>query len=304
MNQILYVCENKGNGPKAIKSIVKFFAIVIIVFGIILIGKGSYAIYKNIEINSGDNIPVVYMDRVNNTVVIKAEDNIEISKLIYSWNKGEETILLPNSKKVEEVVLLPNENSVLNVTIVDTKGKETKFMQEWNIEGTDIRKPEIEITTDEDIRKITIIARDETEINYLIYKWNEEEEIKINATENDKLKIQETIDMILGENKLTVKAVDKNGNTETLEKTIIISSKPVIAIKQSNGKLAVTINDEVGIKKVTLNINGQTYGGNYSGKKQLKLNVPLKKGNNTISITAINESDLEQKVVREFTYKQ
>ena len=133
MNQILYIGENKGNGPKAIKSIVKFFAIVIIVFGIILIGKGSYAIYKNIEINSGDNIPVVYMDRVNNTVVIKAEDNIEISKLIYSWNKGEETILLPNSKKVEEVVLLPNENSVLNVTIVDTKGKETKFMQEWNI---------------------------------------------------------------------------------------------------------------------------------------------------------------------------
>lgn len=304
MNQILYVGENKENGPIAIKSIVKFFAIVIIAFGIILIGKGSYAIYKNIEINSGDNIPVVYMNRVNNTVVIKAEDNIEISKLIYSWNKGEETILLPNSKKVEEVVLLPNENSVLNVTIVDTKGKETKFMQEWNIEGTDIRKPEIEITTDEDIRKITIIARDETEINYLIYKWNEEEEIKINATENDKLKIQETIDMILGENKLTVKAVDKNGNTETLEKTIIISSKPVIAIKQSNGKLAVTINDEVGIKKVTLNINGQTYGGNYSGKKQLKLNVPLKKGNNTISITAINESDLEQKVVREFTYKQ
>ncbi len=304
MNQILYMGENKENGPIAIKSIVKFFAIVIIVFGIILIGKGSYAIYKNIEINSGDNIPVVYMDRVNNTVVIKAEDNIEISKLIYSWNKGEETILLPNSKKVEEVVLLPNENSVLNVTIVDTKGKETKFMQEWNVEGIDIRKPEIEITTDEDIRKITIIARDETEINYLIYKWNEEEEIKINATKNDKLKIQETIDMILGENKLTVKAVDKNGNTETLEKTIIISSKPVIAIKQSNGKLAVTINDEVGIKKVTLNINGQTYGGNYSGKKQLKLNVPLKKGNNTISVTAINESDLEQKVVREFTYKQ
>lgn len=39
------------------------------------------------------------MDRVNNTIVIKAEDNIEISKLIYSWNKGEETILLPNSKR-------------------------------------------------------------------------------------------------------------------------------------------------------------------------------------------------------------
>lgn len=95
--------------------------------------------YKGIVANSGNNIPTVYMNRVNDTVVIKAENNIEIAKLIYSWNKGEETVLLPNNKAVEEVVLLPNENSILNVTIVDIKGKETKFMQQWNIEGIDIK---------------------------------------------------------------------------------------------------------------------------------------------------------------------
>lgn len=165
--------------------------------------------YKGIVANSGNNIPTVYMNRVNDTVVIKAENNIEIAKLIYSWNKGEETVLLPNNKAVEEVVLLPNENSILNVTIVDIKGKETKFMQQWNIEGIDIKKPEMEIATDDSSRKITIIARDETQIDYLIYKWNNEAETRVNGTERNKLEIQKTIDMKLGENKLTVTAVDK-----------------------------------------------------------------------------------------------
>ena len=303
MNQILYVGDNKNNGPVAVKSVIKFFAIVIIIFGIILIGEGTYSMYKGIVANSGINIPTVYMNRVNDTVVIKAENNIEIAKLIYSWNKGEETVLLPNNKAVEEVVLLPNENSILNVTIVDIKGKETKFMQQWNIEGIDIKKPEMEIATDDSSRKITIIARDETQIDYLIYKWNNEAETRVNGTERNKLEIQKTIDMKLGENKLTVTAVDKNGNTNTLEKTIIISSKPTIAVKQSNSKIHIVINDEVSIKTVSININGQVYAGEYEAKKQLKLNVPLKQGNNTVSITVTNESGLEQKVVREFIYK-
>ena len=303
MNQILYVGDNKNNGPVAVKSVIKFFAIVIIIFGIILIGEGTYSMYKGIVANSGNNIPTVYMNRVNDTVVIKAENNIEIAKLIYSWNKGEETVLLPNNKAVEEVVLLPNENSILNVTIVDIKGKETKFMQQWNIEGIDIKKPEMEIATDDSSRKITIIARDETQIDYLIYKWNNEAETRVNATERNKLEIQKTIDMKLGENKLTVTAVDKNGNTNTLEKTIIISSKPTIAVKQSNSKIHIVINDEVSIKTVSININGQVYAGEYEAKKQLKLNVPLKQGNNNVSITVTNESGLEQKVVREFIYK-
>ena len=303
MNQILYVGDNKNNGPVAVKSVIKFFAIVIIIFGIILIGEGTYSMYKGIVANSGNNIPTVYMNRVNDTVVIKAENNIEIAKLIYSWNKGEETVLLPNNKAVEEVVLLPNENSILNVTIVDIKGKETKFMQQWNIEGIDVKKPEMEIATDDSSRKITIIARDETQIDYLIYKWNNEAETRVNGTERNKLEIQKTIDMKLGENKLTVTAVDKNGNTNTLEKTIIISSKPTIAVKQSNSKIHIVINDEVSIKTVSININGQVYAGEYEAKKQLKLNVPLKQGNNTVSITVTNESGLEQKVVREFIYK-
>ena len=303
MNQILYVGDNKNNGPVAVKSVIKFFAIVIIIFGIILIGEGTYSMYKGIVANSGNNIPTVYMNRVNDTVVIKAENNIEIAKLIYSWNKGEETVLLPNNKAVEEVVLLPNENSILNVTIVDIKGKETKFMQQWNSEGIDIKKPEMEIATDDSSRKITIIARDETQIDYLIYKWNNEAETRVNGTERNKLEIQKTIDMKLGENKLTVTAVDKNGNTNTLEKTIIISSKPTIAVKQSNSKIHIVINDEVSIKTVSININGQVYAGEYEAKKQLKLNVPLKQGNNTVSITVTNESGLEQKVVREFIYK-
>lgn len=67
----------------------------------------------------------------------------------------------------------------------------------------------MEIATDDSSRKITIIARDETQIDYLIYKWNNEAETRVNGTERNKLEIQKTIDMKLGENKLTVTAVDK-----------------------------------------------------------------------------------------------
>ena len=57
MNQILSVDNNsnnkkgkktktKNNGPIEIGSIVKFFSIAILVFGIFMIGTGSYSMYK------------------------------------------------------------------------------------------------------------------------------------------------------------------------------------------------------------------------------------------------------------------
>ena len=100
MNQILYVGDNKNNGPVAVKSVIKFFAIVIIIFGIILIGEGTYSMYKGIVANSGNNIPTVYMNRVNDTVVIKGQGQIK-SGLSDSLKFVSDEVL-PNYKKVYE----------------------------------------------------------------------------------------------------------------------------------------------------------------------------------------------------------
>lgn len=43
MNQILYTSNGKPNGPLPIKSVAKFFAISLIVLGVIFFGEAAYA---------------------------------------------------------------------------------------------------------------------------------------------------------------------------------------------------------------------------------------------------------------------
>ena len=48
MNQILQVQETRKNSnPVDTKKIVLFFAVCLIIFGIILLGQGAYSVYKN-----------------------------------------------------------------------------------------------------------------------------------------------------------------------------------------------------------------------------------------------------------------
>ncbi len=46
MNQILYTAEGKTSGPLPIKTIVKFFAICLIVLGVIFMGESAYSLFS------------------------------------------------------------------------------------------------------------------------------------------------------------------------------------------------------------------------------------------------------------------
>ena len=150
MNQIL-VMENKkkkrsrNTGPAEIENILKFFAIALIVFGVLFIGHGSYAIYKDAKGKDKKNLPILTMERVNDEVIIKATSSIKIKNLIYSWNTDEETKIPVDGTFIEENVMLLNENGTLNVKIEDEKGRTVKYQKEFIIDGLDITKPTIEI---------------------------------------------------------------------------------------------------------------------------------------------------------------
>ena len=126
MNQIL-VMENKkkkrsrNTGHAEIENILKFFAIALIVFGVLFIGHGSYAIYKDAKGKDKKNLPILTMERVNDEVIIKATSSIKIKNLIYSWNTDEETKIPVDGTFIEENVMLLNENGTLNVKIEDEK---------------------------------------------------------------------------------------------------------------------------------------------------------------------------------------
>lgn len=66
MNQILYTANGKTSGPLPIDKLVKFFAICMIVFGVILFGEGTYNLFA---VNPG-----------NDTILDNTIPNIEFAK--------------------------------------------------------------------------------------------------------------------------------------------------------------------------------------------------------------------------------
>ena len=306
MNQILLTYKNKKNkktsrGPIEIKGIVRFFAVFIMLFGIVLAGEGSYALYKEIDESKPENIPNLTLTRDGDTVILKIEHNTEISKVNYRWNDGEENSIPEGTTYVEEEILLPDGNNVLNITVIDMKNREYQFIKEYNLEGVDITKPNIEVTqTEEGTANISIVASDETAITEMTYKINDEQEVTVQATEEGQKEITQDITLPEGQNTLTVVAKDTTDNVTTYEKQIIVSSKPTIEIVSQEGNtITLKISDKYGLKDVIVNLNGKVYSSKdidqnpNVNKNEIYVPLELQSGNNVLSIEVTNVNGLK-----------
>lgn len=306
MNQILVTEKKKKNkktsrGPIEIKGIVRFFAVFIMLFGIVLAGEGSYALYKEIDESKPENIPNLTLTRDGDTVILKIEHNTEISKVNYRWNDGEENSIPEGTTYVEEEILLPDGNNVLNITVIDMKNREYQFIKEYNLEGVDITKPNIEVTqTEEGTANISIVASDETAITEMTYKINDEQEVTVQATEDGQKEITQDITLPEGQNTLTVVARDTTDNVTTYEKQIIVSSKPTIEIVSQEGNtITLKISDKYGLKDVIVNLNGKVYSSRdidqnpNVNKNEIYVPLELQSGNNVLSIEVTNVNGLK-----------
>lgn len=302
MNQILVVENKKKNRASSSKleigNAIKFFAIAIIIFAIFIIGKSSYAIYQDSIGRDTSNMPTVSMERINDTVIIKAKSINQMTYLKYSWNNSEETVIPVDKTEIQEEVVLPLENSTLNITIEEETGRAVKYKKEFLIEGMDISKPTIDITEENQLN-VKITATDETQIAYITYKINDSEEIRIDKTETEDKTMNYILKLSRGENRVVIKAVDSSGNIETLEKTIIASSKPTLQFSQNGDNLIIIIQDTDGIKDVEVNLNGRVYAGKDINKKEMKIPFKLNKGNNTLSVKVTNIHGLITEGVKE-----
>ena len=306
MNQILVTEKKKKNkktsrGPIEIKGIVRFFAVFIMLFGIVLAGEGSYALYKEIDESKPENIPDLSLTRDGDIVILQVEHNTEISKINYRWNDGEENSIPEGTTYVEEEILLPDGNNVLNITVIDMKNREYQFIKEYNLEGVDITKPNIEVTqTEEGTANISIVASDETAITEMTYKINDEQEVTVQATEDGQKEITQDITLPEGQNTLTVVARDTTDNVTTYEKQIIVSSKPTIEIVSQEGNtITLKISDKYGLKDVIVNLNGKVYSSRdidqnpNVNKNEIYVPLELQSGNNVLSIEVTNVNGLK-----------
>lgn len=313
MNQILMVDNKKkqqknkkqNSGTIEIKGIVRFFAIIIMIFGIALAGNGSYAIYKDAIDKNPAYMPQVIVSREGDTVILSVEHTTEISKVIYSWNNGEATELPQGGLTAYEEILLPNQNSTLNITIEDMNGKTAHYQKEYIVEGMDITKPTINIQVADGSKTMTITAEDETAMAYLTYQWEGEEQVRVEATTETQSKIEKEIDLTPGTKKITIIAEDASGNIEQVEKEIVATtSEPKMQLIQDGQKIMIEASDEDGIKEIKLNLNGKQYVNPVNNQKYIKIGPALlQEGNNTILVEVTNINGYTKKAATEIAYK-
>lgn len=296
MNQILSTGDKQEKSN--INNIIRVFCVIIIVFSIFFIVQGTYALVKskNEKIISSADRPNVSIDSKGGSAVINVKNNKSISKVLYSWDNGESMeIDAQNKTELAETVVVPNGDCTLNISVIDSNGLVSKYEQKFEYDpSVDLASPEINISAVPG--KITIEAKDNVEMGYITYKWNDEQEVKVEVSGEDRTKIVQEIEVKKGSNTLKVVATDKAGNTKQDERDILGASKPKIVVGKSGSDLVIKVTDEEQVTKVEYTLNGSQYTQENTGdnKKEFVFKVGMKQGENVIVIKAYNKSGLVQ----------
>lgn len=315
MNQILMVENNKkkkskksrgSSAPTEIKKIVRFFAIVIIVFALCIIGHSSYALYRDAKGNNTSNLAKVDIVRQNDTLIVSVESEYIVNKFKYNWNNSEQTSITEESKSFQEEIILPNGNNVLTIVLEDETGRAVTYNKEIVLNGVDISKPRVEINQAQGA-SIRINAIDETKIEYITYRIDDGEEKRIDKNNEEDKTIEYIVNEIpRGEHTLYVTAVDSAGNIEEVESPVIVSSeRPTIKnirVDQPTGKIIIEAADADGIASIEVNLNGAVYKMNDVNRKEAAFSLDVKEGKNTISIKLTNVNGLTAEGATEFDY--
>ena len=306
MNQILSF-QTAESSKRQLKKVIKFFSVFIILFGIILAAEGvlGYNKSKNKKSNIEDT-PQVKIERDNQITKLKINSNIGVQKVIYSWNSGIENTLTQNGEKELEVEIPTTlGTNDLNIKIIDSNGNTITYdsvkivYEETDTNNTnweetvknDKTKP---ILTVESVKgKIVITAKDDVKMSYVTYSWNGEEESKVTGLSDDEKSLTTEIDsrnVKKGNNKLVVKAYDKAGNVETVEKDVQGTSGSEIQANQENDEIVVKVKNDINITKIVYTFNGEEKTIDNINKNEYEFRLQLKDGENKISISAYADS--------------
>lgn len=301
MNQILSV-DNRWKKEKKrsnksqsdIQGIVKFFAMTILIFGLCMIGTGSYSMYKDSN-KKEINKPTIFVENVSETeITLKVSHDKELTKVTYSWTgKGLNEIDCKGKKSIEEKIAIPSGTNTLTIYASDIDGQEISYQKAYTLES------EIEINFEVDGNSIKVIAEGENELSYMTYRWDEEEETRIDI--ND-MKIEQNVNIPVGEHTLTVIVVDSNNQTSTKEQKVKGVTKPKLEVTTDGENFIIKASDGQGLEKVEFIINEtEKYWINLEGRKELEYAYPLHDGENRLKVTIYNTNGVTETKKVKFT---
>lgn len=321
MNQILregsnlrgmaprYGIDPKGTNKLAINKSVKMFASIILIFGIAMISMGVYGKITE-KPKQIDQQLELRETKQGSKVTLKITSGKPVRLVSYKWNEGESTAIQGNNKlNIEQIITIPQGNNILKITVTDYYGNERDYQKQYIKKSNDSQNPEIMIIQDEtDKRKIKITVKDDTQLTYMTYEWDKYREISTNGSSTQNLEIisrgkQEKIvfekgkkehtfslDIPAGNNILVIEAVDGEENVETIKKAIKGLLVPEVELSTKNGILNIKANDEIGVSKVEVNVDGaiSNTGDTPLNLKEVNTSIEVGKTKHKITVTVIN----------------
>lgn len=316
MNQILMTeavnknAKNKSriSNSSDITTVVRFFAIIIMVFGLVLSGSSAFGMVQNIQENKNKSIPVVSAQRNGNSVKITVKNDIGIKTIKYSWNDSTETVVQGRNKnQVETTINIIPGNNKLNMTVIDSNNGTTTYVKNYVQEEKDTTEPVITVQNEDPRIKITVT--DDTALDYIIYKYGDNEEVKVEASEDNPTKIEAYIDNVL-ETQVTLKieAVDKAQNFATKEQQVKGATKPkieVVSDPTDQSYLIIRASDNEGLRMVVFYINEDEYKTDPNtslNMKNFEYRQKVPKGETTIKVHAYNLSEQVSEFEGIYTY--
>ena len=309
MNQILYVEKSKDKQSMNIETTAKISVVVILVFAMIIIGKGVFGIASNVRTSGLTEPKVSIREKEENKDILelKVTHDKAIDKIIYSWNDEAETTLLGKGRsEVIEEIESPVGNNVLKLKIIDIEKKETTYTKSYyKADDIDTDKPQIEFTSEGAKAKVTI--KDNKELIKAYYHWNDEDDTDIPIREDSKTITEERIPLLVGKNKLVVTAIDSSNNEQIATKDYAYGKEPQIEFIQQGEEVYVIVTDEYEIKKMEITFNGEFSStdpdntGASLNMKQAGAKKTLQPGENTIIVKAYNIYDIAKEMTETFT---
>ena len=307
MNQILYVnSNNKNGGPLEIKKVLRIFAIACIIFGLLIVGKASFAIIN--EKDEVRSVPTVEVSNEGDSLSLTVTHDRLIDKVIYTWNDEKtETILQGKGRnQMVETIALRNGVNTLHLKVLDIDGQSITFTKDYELEEGDNIKPEIELLP-EASNVVKVVVKDETALDYIKYYWNNEDATILKARENSPKQIEERVTVLKGENTLHIIAVDKAGNESSEEQTYKGAKKPTVNLTVEGNILKIVVTDEEEIQKIDYILNDVYYSTDAAGTgeslktKYVEIPQELATGANKITVKAYNTNKLVTEVSAEPT---
>lgn len=305
MNQILSTqnMSNKGNNrgtkTKDIKSVIKFFAFMLIIFGIFLIANSAYGMYKNgsfgTEEKAIEKAEIVLENKGDTQVIIKImqpeHDRVEIDQLTYYWNNETPTVKNGNNRTyMEETIDIPKGENTLTVKLKDARGQVVEQSKTYLLESN------INIETEQTGNSVKVTITSNDDLDKVLYKLDsdDEEEAKVDGKE-----CTFDVEIPIGEHKLAISAIDVNGIEEEKKATFKGSSAPTVKVSKGDNCYVITAHDDEGIDKieiVTLK-DGKVLPIKSDGK-DFEYEYPVYEGDdNLIKIIAYNSNGVQSKPV-------